>query len=122
MKEDLPFSKPDALISRCKKANSISGGMIPSFYQYENLFMQRIFLPHPLDCGLFYISTFKDFSSKKAIYFTRRRKEGYRLYKGEFLRRLRKRSLRRLRKRSLGEESLFLCEQEITKELFFFLP
>ena len=91
------------------------GGMIPSFCQDENLSTKRVFLPHSLDCGLFCASTSRDcFSSKKTTDSTRRRKEGCRVYKGEFL--------RRLRKKSLGEDSLLLSGQEITRELSFFLP
>ena len=37
------------------------GGMIPSFCQDENLSTKRVFLPHPLDCGLFCTSTSRDF-------------------------------------------------------------
>ena len=91
------------------------GGMIPSFCQDENLSTKRVFLPYPWDCGLFCTSTSRDFfSSKKATDSTRRRKEGCRFYNGEFL--------RRLRKKSLGEDSLLLSGQEITRELSFFLP
>ena len=91
------------------------GGMIPSLYQDENLSTKGVFLPHPLDCGLFCTSTSRDFfSSKTATDSTRRRKEGCRFDKGEFL--------RRLRKKSLGEDSLLLSGQEITRELSFFLP
>ena len=56
-------------------------GMIPSFCKDENLSKKRVFLPHPLDCGLFCTSTSRDFfSSKKATDSTRRRKEGCRFY------------------------------------------
>ena len=89
--------------------------MILSFRQDQNLSMKKVFLPHPVDCGLFFTSTSRDFfSSKKAIDSTRRRKEGCRFYKGEFL--------RRIRKESLGEDSLLLSGQDITRELSFFLP
>ena len=115
-KEDVPLSRPDTLVARCKKGNSVSvcvdlqekatlslhqeqilnqegglpvpdrhleslqdGGVIPSFCQDENLSTKRVFLPHPLDCGLFCTSTSRAFfSSKKATVSTRRRKEGCR--------------------------------------------
>ena len=90
------------------------GGMIPSFCHDENLSTKRVFLPHPLDRGLFCTSTSRNFfSSKKATDSARRRKDGCRFYKGEFL------SL--LRKKNLGEDSLLLSGQEITRELSFFL-